>query len=328
MKINLSEAELGKLQNIFTSLDENIASGEEYNEILSKKIKKNAYTGSLPWDYLSAGAILSDPYYLHVKPTPVARKKWEIVYEKYDPDEGFVYDELRIDPKKGYKETTPFGSFRKRFPFLAVKENGLTWMSVTPHEVNTMADGVKKAKGKVVTYGLGLGYFAYMCLLKDDVESLTVVEKDPTIISLFKTSILPFFEHKEKLTVVHEDAFKFAETSDGFDYQYVDLWHLPFDGLPLYIRMRKIEEDKKLENVDYWIEPSLLSLLRRALVIMFQEELKGATDEDYDFAATPSDILVNSLHFALKKKTINTAQDFLDLISDLSLKAIAPRLDY
>ena len=60
---------------------------------------------------------------------------------------------------------------------------------------------VERAKGKVLTFGLGLGYFAYMCSLKEEVESVTVVEKDKSVIKLFNEIILPlrqiFFLQKQ-----------------------------------------------------------------------------------------------------------------------------------
>lgn len=61
--------------------------------------------------------------------------------------------------------------------FPAVLENERIWMTITPNEIETMKEAVDKAFGNVLTFGLGLGYYAYMVSEKVNVESITVVEK-------------------------------------------------------------------------------------------------------------------------------------------------------
>lgn len=74
------------------------------------------------------------------------------------------------------------GWFDTSFRFPAVKENNLVWMTVTPNEINTIQPCVRQSHGNVLTFGLGLGYYAFHCLLKPDVRRVTVVERDPDII--------------------------------------------------------------------------------------------------------------------------------------------------
>ena len=59
-------------------------------------------------------------------------------------------------------------------------------MLITPNEIETMKKSISEATGNVLTYGLGLGYYAYMVSMKENVESVTIVEKDKEIIDLFK----------------------------------------------------------------------------------------------------------------------------------------------
>jgi hypothetical protein len=207
---------------------------------------------------------------------------------------------------------------------LAIEQNGSTWMSVTPHEINTMADSLKEVHGKAITFGLGMGYYAFMAAEKKDVSSITVIEKDPTVIALFKTHLLPFFPHPEKIRLIEEDAFHYARSmgKEHYDYSFVDLWHLPEDGLSLYLRMRQLEKYSPDTAWVYWVEISLLSLLRRAVLVLLEEEIAGSEDEDYDYAATTSDLIINQLHKLLKKKEIKTFLDVHDLLSDASLKAL------
>ena len=72
-------------------------------------------------------------------------------------------------------------------------------MSISPNEVFTMDQPIKKAKGKVLTLGCGMGYFAYMVSLKEDVESITIVELEQSVINLFEIYLLPQFENKDKI---------------------------------------------------------------------------------------------------------------------------------
>ena len=48
----------------------------------------------------------------------------------------------------------------------------------------------------------------------------------------------------------------------NFDYVFADLWHDPSDGLEMYRKLKKYEVLAPHTSFDYWIEPSLLSLLR------------------------------------------------------------------
>lgn len=52
-------------------------------------------------------------------------------------------------------------------------------MTVTPNEINTIRPSVEQSRGKVLAYGLGLGYYAFHAAQRADVTSVTVVEKSP-----------------------------------------------------------------------------------------------------------------------------------------------------
>ena len=43
-------------------------------------------------------------------------------------------------------------------------------MSLNPYEIRTMENAIITARGKVLTLGLGLGYYAYMVHLKEEVK--------------------------------------------------------------------------------------------------------------------------------------------------------------
>jgi hypothetical protein len=148
-----------------------------------------------------------------------------------------------------------------------VLEGGNEWMTLTPVDVDTCEKEIKKAHGKVVTFGLGLGYFTYMVSEKDNVESITVVEKSENVIRLFEKHILPRFTHREKVKIINADAFEYAERimpEENFDYAFVDTWRDASDGLPMYEKMKALESLSPNTEFDYWIENFIISR-RRAM---------------------------------------------------------------
>lgn len=360
MKIKLSLEEDKKIRGLFLQKEENMKAAEAINTYLESEDERSSKAskylfydlgeeasyafstvfrklakpdGSLIESYhldegqpIDPKPYLNDPYSKLIHFHNEKHGDWELINDSYRPFEGFVSNELTIIRDGNYKEITPLGYFKQSFPFLEVRQKGTTWMSVTPHEINTMKGAIEKAHGKVLTFGLGLGYFALLASLKKEVGQVTVVELDPTIIELFKRYILPQFPFKEKIRVIQDDAFRFAKKlhDEEYDFIFDDIWHLPTDGLYLYLKMKKcLPEFKKTELVS-WVEPSLLSLLRRAVLILLEEEMNGSTDLDYDYAASESDLLINSLHRLLKKKEVASYNDALELVSDENLKTLKP----
>ena len=205
----------------------------------------------------------SDAYVKTVRFPNVKHKKWELCTHSYAPYEPFVCNHPVLT--KELREIPQIGYFEEEFIFPAVLENGVEWMTVTPNEVETMRTPIMECHGKVLTLGLGLGYFAFHASQKEEVSSVTVVERDPAVIELFRTHLLPQFPSKEKITVIEADAFEYMEKNmpkEKFDYLFADLWHDPSDGLDMYLRLKKYEPTAPKTKFAYWIEPSLLSLLR------------------------------------------------------------------
>ena len=162
-------------------------------------------------------------------------------------------------------------------------------MSLIPHEIKTMEEAIKKAKGKVLVYGFGLGYFAYMVARKADVESVTVIESDPSIITFYEEALSSLFP-TGKMQIIEGDALTFASSSpkNQYDFLFADIWHDEEDGLPLYEALLKKEGTAK-EN-HYWIEISLLVYARRLL----NAEIEEIVSEDYDFSSHPKESVNDS----------------------------------
>ncbi len=198
----------------------------------------------------------ADAYMQTVRPEVGQQGSIDLTYEQIEPMELFVADDFEVD---GEGRVLPqLGYFDRAFSFPAIREEGRVWMTVTPNEINTIQPAVARSRGKVLTYGLGLGYYAFHCLGKKEVASVTVVEKNPAVIDVFTRLLLPFFPRNEDLHIVQADAFDYAARTmphEGFDTVFTDLWHDVADGLPLYQRMKALEAPGP--EYLYWIEKTL-----------------------------------------------------------------------
>lgn len=63
-------------------------------------------------------------------------------------------------------------------------------MSDTPHEIRDHFGFILRAKGRVLIHGLGLGMCLAAVLKKDEVTSVTVIEKSPDVIKLVGPSMV------------------------------------------------------------------------------------------------------------------------------------------
>ncbi len=196
-----------------------------------------------------------------------ASSHWRLTHYTYKPYEAFIRDDIDIDPY--LREVPLVGYFRERFSYPAVEQDGREWMAVKPSEIATMTPALTRISGRVVTFGLGLGYFAFMASEKPEVTEIDVVERDPEVISLFTKYILPQFPNRHKVQIIKCDAFDFLRnrmSQKEYDYAFVDLWHDTSDGLELYLRAKSEEAKLKASGTEaeflYWVEKSLLSAYR------------------------------------------------------------------
>lgn len=181
------------------------------------------------------------------------------------------------------------------YPVIIQKSIQSTWMSVSPNEVFTMERPIKRAKGKVLTLGCGMGYFAYMASLKDEVESVTIVEFAQSVIDLFEMFLLPQFENKEKITIVKADAIEYMQNlEDGkFDYCFADIW-IGIGDIQPYFAVKEIGRKFRKTLMDYWIEDSFATLLSSYVWLEIMKSFSEANHIDIpsmeDIPLTQEDI--------------------------------------
>ena len=251
----------------------------------------------------------ANPYYRNIRIPAVKSGKWEFRYESYLPYEGFIYNDLIVKPD--FTEIARLGFFSEEFKFPALLENGTEWMTITPNEIETMQPAVDEAEGRIITFGLGLGYFTYMASEKKQVLSITAVEKDKDVIRLFKKYILPQFPYGEKVEIISADAFEYAEkrmSTGVYRYAFVDLWHDVSDGFDMYLKMKKLERLSPGTKYLYWIEDSMLSHLRWLIFNSIRDEMNadGKSGEQQK-----------------EEKTIRTFDEIADCLGNPYLRKLA-----
>lgn len=290
-------------------------------EKLIRSLNKEGYL--LPPEECGSNNYGDNPYYLLLKGKMGQFGDVILKEDRYSPNEMFLLEDKKMD-----KDVSKLGYFKEGFSYPALYKKDEIWMSLIPHELNTMEKPIKKAKGKVLTLGLGMGYFAFMASDKNEVSSLDIIENDHKIVELFKKELLPLFPHKEKIRIVEADAYSFLrkQPKGAYDFLFADIWHDEYDGLAAYIELKKLESAAKIS--DYWIEGAILTYLRRFLYALLEESLLGYGEDDYqDYEEEGfEEAIINSLYRMFKNKSFKNAREIKGFLGEESLKYIALRL--
>ena len=349
MKINLSKQELEKCYNLLDTKEINISVAdllfstfEEKEFFVGSKTTDNFFSRLIEywgipadskeeirilekWVKPAISSLKSDyfshnQYYSTVQPKPYKDKTYSLDYISFAPYQPLPLDEISVDENDNFKETSPLSYFEEEQKYLALIKNGVVWMSITPNEINTMAPHIERAKGDVLVFGLGLGYYPFMISLKDEVKHITIVEMDEAVIDIFNKHLLPLFPHKDKIRIVKDDAKKFIKNLDKkYDTIFIDLWHNPVDGLPLFLYFKDYERKYPQSKFQYWLEESLIALYRRCILTVFEESLKHYHDDDYLKAKNDMDKIINQIYFKTKNITIRSYDDIHKLLSKKSI---------
>lgn len=293
--------------------DEELKTLEDYNCINKTIIYNNEYD--------------DNEYFKSIKKLNKKEGRWHIFNDYYSPYTPFITSEITSSKEDFYSEKVTIGAFKKRFDYLKCLEGETCWMSITPHEINTMEDVIKEAEGNVIACGLGLGYFPFMCSLKDEVKHITIIEKDEKIIDLFSKCILPFFKHKEKISIVKDDAYSFLERLPNEKaFLFFDIYHTPEDGLLPYIKVKKILTNKDKITKRYWIEKTLLTLLKRIIITLLYENIY-VKNASYSNAQNDEEKILSALNSYLENTIIKSINDVDFLLDDDNLKNLIIKLN-
>ncbi len=252
-RITEKEALVALISEIFT-LDD--AKGGDERRLIRDYLSKSVRV-------LDTEKYKNNPYYKNIRIENLKDGEWEFRLESYEAYRAVIVGDMICEDD--FTEYAPLGFFREKFNFPAVLEGGNEWMTLTPVDLDTSDEAIEAAHGKVITFGLGLGYYAYMASEKPEVTSVTVIEKSERLIGFFEKHILPQFPHRDKIKIINADAFEYAEhemPKEKFDLAFVDTWRDASDGAPMYKRMKPLEKLSEGTNFLYWIEGFLKSRIR------------------------------------------------------------------
>ena len=236
----------------------------DYHKLISEKYFSKTF------HRLDVSQYANNEYLQTIKIADTKIGNWELSHISYAPYEAFICDDIIVE--NDGTEIPQIGFFTDRFTYPVVKENGREWMAIKPSEISTMESPISMVSGNIVTFGLGMGYYAFMTSQKKEVDNVTIVERDKNVIELFRKYILPQFPQREKITIVEADAMSYINDmpDDKFNYAFVDLWHDTSDGLPIYKQIKLKEQQFLKTKFLYWVERSLKSALQWEKV--FQNE--------------------------------------------------------
>lgn len=285
MKIQKNEDTLDFVQNLNTSLmkssifkqrlkkyNQQIIGHNEEQKIIEEYKKIGVMKTTLNQNL---SELLDNPFNKNIKIPNIAYKEFKYINKILQQRKCLSMSEISFsnDYLLGYFE---FGYFDKSVNVPILTEQGKIWMSHTLSEQRSIQRHVDNAHGDILTFGLGLGYYVYMCSLKDSVKSITVIEKNPYIIYMFKTYILPQFKTDKNITIINGDLYDYytKDFLSKYDFIFVDIWENANDGFYHYKRLMQLEigNDK---NIGYWIEANILEPIRLYVGIYFKALIAG-----------------------------------------------------
>lgn len=202
----------------------------------------------------------TDPYLKNVRVPEAKIGPFLLTNASYERGELFQYDM----PDLAAEIVVPkLGFFSERVSFPGIYEGNIPWMSVCPSEIFSMRAPIARAHGRTLVLGLGLGYYPFIILQKESVQNVTIIERQPEIISLFQKHLLPQFGRKADIRIIQADALKYlASVQNGqFDFCFADIWENQFDGAEAYLRIKRFEGRLPQTEFAYWIEDSIRQFL-------------------------------------------------------------------
>lgn len=156
------------------------------------------------------------------------------------------------------------GREREGDMFAQLYVGGTMWMSDTADERRDHWQIVREAKGDVLIGGLGLGVVALACALKDEVDTVTVIEINADVAELVR----PHLEAvTDKINIIVADIFEWKLPKGAmWDAIWFDVWaDICTDNLPEITKLnRKFARRRKKDGWrGAWVEGQLRYQLRR-----------------------------------------------------------------
>ncbi len=223
--------------------------------------------------FIDSSVYNDNPYIKNIKLDKICDKHFS--YELVTIEKGYLFnsDAIVDDKDRELKDYMKLRALKEDIKAIFLYQDNKEWMMSVPSEFITNDPFAYKAKGKVITFGLGIGYFVYMALLNKDVESITVIEKEKEVINIFN-KIKDQFPNINKVNIINGDAFDYFNEQylNSFDYIYVDIYKSSDDGRFL---IEKLLEQylPPIDKCDFWIENSCLSIIKTLIYLYYDENV-------------------------------------------------------
>ena len=220
----------------------------------------------------------------------------------------------------GYRALPQLGFFEEKVfipQLLNFKNNN--FKQVSPKEINATQKHIDAAHGKVLNIGLGMGYFAYMASLKDDVEKVTIIEQDNDLIEFFKEHFLPHFSHREKIEIINSTYYDYLDkiTDNQFDFCFIDIDEGTTNieqYLPGFLLFKTICKKFKKMEVSFFLEAEFKILLTNVLIMVVYANYKKSVENYADLTELEIDeedkTTFDFIDYVYKKVKIKDPSDF------------------
>lgn len=198
-----------------------------------------------------------------------------------------------------------------------------TSYQVTPQTIFCNRRCVEAARGRVLCGGADMGYLPYMTAMKDDVQSVTVVEQDADLADYFRRYILPQIPNKDKITVVVDSILHhLATTSETYDSCVGNLIFM-INGVYQFAEMMRYLG--RYPNLSYAFvhEQEIMYEIRSILLLLMMTQMNGHTYKDVN-PSNPPDMERdwNLVAEMTRRCVIAKPEDVLRQISDENIKRL------
>lgn len=221
--------------------------------------------------FLSSEEWKNSPYHATVSLDLIKDDNFSFETVKTAGRELFNADAIIKDPNRELNDSMILRAMDRNFDAIYLYQDDEDWMVDAPSEAATNNAPAARAHGKVLTFGLGIGYFIFMAMRNPAVKEITVVESSAEVIAMFERFLYPQFPHDIPVHFIHGDAFDYFNEDfiSGFDYVYTDIWKSSSDGLAIMERLLH-QYVPPYEKADFWIEDSCEEIMWTLIFLYFE----------------------------------------------------------
>ena len=222
--------------------------------------------------FISSNDWVSSPYHTSIHLDTIQDDHFSYRTEVIKGNELFNYSSIQKDPNRELNDYMMLRALDKDVSSIYLLQDEVDWMLDAPSEAMTNDPVALKAHGNVITFGLGIGYFPFMCMQNKNVTSITVVEKSKELVDMFMKFIYPQFPQNIPLKVISGDAYDYynEETLNQYDFIYSDIWRSNDDGLECITKL--LEQYHNLnKDIHFWIEDSCVEIIWALIFVYFDE---------------------------------------------------------